>query len=304
MIALPGRVSRSIWPVHMPGVARVRRARRRPPGSHSEISLQIRSGRIGTASELRIRSDSSRYSRTSSAHPLQPLAGRCAGSPARESCCRVTLASPSSAASGDSCGRAPRGRCRAGSPPRRAGHLPVVGDLAAGVAADEEDQVGLGDDAVGAPARIRAGHARRQRVIVGQRGLGVQRRRHRDLQQSRPASPSSASAPEPVTPPPATITGRSRPASARARRAPRRARAPGGTPGTALKRSSTERRRGRPRAPGPGRGCRDISRCTGPAPAGRYAKRLAQQVGQPLDASTWKLDLVTGSTCGKSSISW
>ena len=60
--------------------------------------------------------------------------------------------------------------------------LPVRGELSAGVAAGEEHEIGLGDDAVGAPARIGSRHADVQRMIVGQRGLRVQRRRDGNLE--------------------------------------------------------------------------------------------------------------------------
>ena len=43
---------------------------------------------------------------------------------------------------------------------------PVVGDLPAGVAADEEHEIGFGERAIGAVARIRARHADRQRMRI------------------------------------------------------------------------------------------------------------------------------------------
>ena len=61
-----------------------------------------------------------------------------------------------------------------------AGTLPVGGDHAAGLAADEEDQIGLGNHAVGARATVGAAHADIERVGFGDGGLGVQRRRHRN----------------------------------------------------------------------------------------------------------------------------
>ena len=50
---------------------------------------------------------------------------------------------------------------------------------------DEEDQVGLGEDPVGAPAGVGPRNSDFQRMVVGQRGLGIQRRRAED-----PALPS------------------------------------------------------------------------------------------------------------------
>jgi hypothetical protein len=59
---------------------------------------------------------------------------------------------------------------------------PVVGDLPAGVAADEEHEVGFRQRAVGAVARIGAGDADRERVSVDDRRLGVERGGDRDRQ--------------------------------------------------------------------------------------------------------------------------
>ena len=54
------------------------------------------------------------------------------------------------------------------------GDAPVEGDLAAGVAADKEGEVGFGDDFVGAPAGIGAADAHGEGVIFGDGALGVQ----------------------------------------------------------------------------------------------------------------------------------
>ena len=64
----------------------------------------------------------------------------------------------------------------------RRGNTPLVGDLAACVAADVEDQVCLVDHPVGAPAGVGADHADRQRVVVGYGALGVEGGGHRDVQ--------------------------------------------------------------------------------------------------------------------------
>ena len=58
----------------------------------------------------------------------------------------------------------------------------AVGDLAAGMAADEEHQVCLAQDSVGALARVIPRHAHRQGMIGREHRLGVQRGGHRDRQ--------------------------------------------------------------------------------------------------------------------------
>ena len=57
-----------------------------------------------------------------------------------------------------------------------------MGDLAAGMTADEKHQVRFAHDAIGALARVVARHAHRQRVVGRKHRLGVQRGGHRDRQ--------------------------------------------------------------------------------------------------------------------------
>ena len=56
----------------------------------------------------------------------------------------------------------------------------AVGDLTAGVAADEEHQIGLAHDPVGAFARVGPRNPHRQRVVSRKHRLGVERRGHRN----------------------------------------------------------------------------------------------------------------------------
>ena len=62
------------------------------------------------------------------------------------------------------------------------GYAPIQRNLAAGVTADEQDQVGLGNHAIGGPTRITAHHAHGKRVILWDAALGVERCRHRYVQ--------------------------------------------------------------------------------------------------------------------------
>ena len=57
---------------------------------------------------------------------------------------------------------------------------PTVGDLPPGAAADEEDQVGLGHQPIGAVAGIGTHHPDRQGGVFRKGPLGVERGRHRD----------------------------------------------------------------------------------------------------------------------------
>ena len=51
--------------------------------------------------------------------------------------------------------------------------------------ADEQRQVGLRHHPVGRPAGVAAHHAHRQRMVFGDAALGIERRRHRNIQQLR-----------------------------------------------------------------------------------------------------------------------
>ena len=62
---------------------------------------------------------------------------------------------------------------------------PVQRNLAPRVAADEQHQVSLRHHPVGRPPRVAAHHAHRQRVVFGDASLGVERRRHRNIQHLR-----------------------------------------------------------------------------------------------------------------------
>ena len=63
--------------------------------------------------------------------------------------------------------------------------LPRVGDLFAGVAANEEHQVGLGQHAIGAFARVDARGAHSQRMVGREGLLGVERGDDREVQPLR-----------------------------------------------------------------------------------------------------------------------
>ena len=141
----------------------------------------MRSGRMGVASEWRVGSCSSRHSaiswRTRCGHP--PACGPCRR--------RLDQAS-------QRCLGVAEDRHRIGIVAAQLLRIdvelddlgagwrkhPVVGDLAAGAAADEEDQVGFRQRAVGAVARIGARHAGRQGMVVDDRRLGVERGCHRN----------------------------------------------------------------------------------------------------------------------------
>ena len=83
----------------------------------------------------------------------------------------------------------------------------VIGYLPPGVAANEKDQISLAQNLVGAGARVGAGNAYGQRVVRREHSFGIQSRRHGDGKLLSQAI-SSVRAPDAVTPPPATMTGR------------------------------------------------------------------------------------------------
>ena len=148
-------------------------------------SAQMRSGRIGTASEVSagwyFAAHSLQIFCASSIQALRvPALARSAAVSMRAS---VTLASPLTPAS-ERIVAAERLGIDVDLDRRRADlrHRPEMRGHAAGLAADEADEIGAVDHPVGALARIGADDADRERMIAGDHVLAVERGRDRDLQ--------------------------------------------------------------------------------------------------------------------------
>ena len=172
-------------PIHMPAWP-VSTTTMASSGTCLVSSPQMRAGWIGTASDsssgLYLAYHSPRSAAISSIQALALCRARLVDL-ARASRASTALASPSTLA----CKRiiaAERFRLDVDLDRRRADlrHRPEMRGHAAGLGADEADEIGAVDRAVGALARIAADDADRQRMRAGDRVLAVERGRDRDLQ--------------------------------------------------------------------------------------------------------------------------
>ena len=293
-------------PIHMPAWP-VSTTTMASSGTWRVSSAQMRSGRIGTASEvsaeLYFAYHSLQMSCASSTQALRlpALARSACGQHARQHDLGVAVDGGLQRIVA-----AERLRIDVDLDRRRADlrHRPEMRGHAAGLGADEADEVGAVDDPVGALARIGADHADRQRMRAGDRVLAVERGRDRDLQRLGQRDQLGAARPRRAR------RRRRRSPAARPSATPRapparwRRRAPAGT----AARARTAARTAAPSRPPrrrPGPRCRGTADAPGPGvPEVATRNACRTMSGKRATSSTVALNLVTGSNAGTSSISW